>query len=202
MICSFGRLGHWFGEGLTGVVPDLITFAKGSTSGYAPLGGMIARSPLVEALYDSEQGGVFTHGATWGGHPVSTAVAHANISAMRDEDVLENVRERGPGLKADLEGLMDTHNCVKDVRGTGYFYALELMADRADARELTRDQHLKVLRETLPAAFERTGVSLRGDDRGGTMLMVSPPLVAQDGELRHLVQGIDSMLECVEKELR
>lgn len=202
VICSFGRLGHWFGEGLTGVVPDLVTFAKGSTSGYAPLGGMIARRPLVEALYESDQGGVFTHGATWGGHPVSTAVAHANISAMRDEDILGNVRRRGPGLKAELDRLMEAHNCVKDVRGTGYFYALEITADRADGRELTREEHLKVLREILPAAFKRTGVALRGDDRGGTMLMVSPPLVAQEDDLAHLVRGIDGMLEDIGKGLR
>lgn len=198
VICSFGRLGYWFGEGLTGVVPDIITFAKGSTSGYAPLGGMIAREELVDQLYASEQGGVFTHGATWGGHPVATAVAHANISAMRDEDVLGNVQRRGPGLRADLDKLAAAHRSVKDVRGTGYFYALELMADRDSGREFTDEESLKVLREILPASFERTGVILRGDDRGATMLMVSPPLVAGEEELSELVHGIDGMLSDVE----
>ncbi len=202
VICSFGRLGHWFGEGLTGVTPDIITFAKGSTSGYAPLGGMITRRRLVDELYNSDSGGVFTHGATWGGHPVSTAIAYANISAMRDEKILDNVTSRGPGLKAELERLKDAHRCVKDVRGTGYFYAIELMADRGAGRELTHEEHLKVLREILPAAFKRTGVTLRGDDRGGTMLMVSPPLVAQEEELKHLIQGIDSMLEDVDTQIR
>lgn len=202
VICSFGRLGHWFGEGLTGVVPDIVTFAKGSTSGYAPLGGMIVREPLVEALYSSDKGGVFTHGATWGGHPVSTAVAYANISAMRDEDVLGNVQRRGPGLRTQLDGLMEAHRSVKDVRGTGYFYALELMADRGSGREFTDEESLKVLREVLPAAFKRTGVILRGDDRGATMLMVSPPLVADGDDLDALVQGIDGMLSDVEAAIR
>lgn len=202
VICSFGRLGYWFGEGLTGVVPDIITFAKGSTSGYAPLGGMIVRTPLVEELYSSDKGGVFTHGATWGGHPVATAVAHANISAMRDEDALGNVRRRGPGLRAELERLKDAHRSVKDVRGTGYFYAIELMADRGSGRDLTDQEALKVLREILPAAFQRTGVILRGDDRGATMIMVSPPLIAGDEELKDLVRGIDGMLDDVETAIR
>lgn len=202
VICSFGRLGHWFGEGLTGVVPDLVTFAKGSTSGYAPLGGMIARTSLVEALYSSDKGGVFTHGATWGGHPVATAVAHANIKAMRDEDVPGNVRRRGPQLRADLNKLKEAHRSVKDIRGTGFFYAIELMADRGSGRDLTNEESMKVLREVLPKAFHRTGVILRGDDRGATMIMVSPPLVAGDAELGHLMHGIDGMLEDVEAAIR
>ncbi len=178
MICSFGRLGHWFGHGLTGVVPDMITFAKGSTSGYAPLGGLIVREQLVRELYDSPKGGVFTHGATWGGHPVSTAVAVANITAMRDENVLGNVTARGPKLKTALDSLMRSHRCVKDVRGTGFFYAIELMADSNSGREFTEQESLTVLRKVLPEAFARTKVILRGDDRGATMLMISPPLVA------------------------
>ncbi|OZM71618.1 aspartate aminotransferase family protein [Amycolatopsis antarctica] len=199
VICSFGRLGHWFGHGLTGVVPDMITFAKGSTSGYAPLGGLIVRERLVTELNDSPLGGTFSHGATWGGHPVSTAVAVANISAMRDENVLGNVRARGPELHAALRSLQDSHRCVKDVRGTGFFYAVELMADSATARELTEEEAGKVLRDVLPEAFRRTGVILRGDDRGATMLMISPPLVADAEVLDELLYGVDAMLTDVEK---
>ncbi|MYW93052.1 aspartate aminotransferase family protein [Amycolatopsis rubida] len=202
VICSFGRLGHFFGHGLTGVVPDLITFAKGSTSGYAPLGGVIVREQLVTELYDSPKGGVFTHGATWGGHPVSTAVAVANISAMRDEKVPEHVLAEGPKLHAALESLKDAHRCVKDVRGTGFFYAIELMADRDGGRELTDEESLTVLREVLPESFRRTGVILRGDDRGATMLMVSPPLVAGTDVLDELLHGIDGMLTDVEKAIQ
>jgi adenosylmethionine-8-amino-7-oxononanoate aminotransferase len=199
VICSFGRLGHWFGHGLTGVVPDMITFAKGSTSGYAPLGGMIAREQLVQDLFGSSKGGVFTHGATWGGHPVSTAVAVANIRAMRDEEVLENVSGRALKVRAALDSLQQAHRCVKDVRGTGFFYAIELMADHNSGRELTEQESLTVLREVLPESFKRTKVILRGDDRGATMIMVSPPLVADDDVLDDLLHGIDGMLTDVEK---
>ncbi|MBB1158075.1 MULTISPECIES: aspartate aminotransferase family protein [Amycolatopsis] len=202
VICSFGRLGHFFGHGLTGVVPDLITFAKGSTSGYAPLGGVIVRERLVTELYDSPKGGVFTHGATWGGHPVSTAIAVANISAMRDEKVPEHVLSEGPKLHAALESLKDAHRCVKDVRGTGFFYAIELMADRDGGRELTDQESLTVLREVLPESFRRTGVILRGDDRGATMLMISPPLVADTDVLDELLHGVDGMLTDVEKAIQ
>jgi adenosylmethionine-8-amino-7-oxononanoate aminotransferase len=199
VICSFGRLGHWFGHGLTGVVPDMITFAKGSTSGYAPLGGMIVREQLVQDLFASAKGGVFTHGATWGGHPVSTAVAIANISAMRDENVLANVSGRAPRFRAAIDSLQQSHRCVKDVRGTGFFYAIELMADHNSGRELTEQESLTVLREVLPESFKRTKVILRGDDRGATMIMVSPPLVADDDVLDDLLHGIDGMLTDVEK---
>lgn len=199
VICSFGRLGHWFGHGVTGVVPDMITFAKGSTSGYAPLGGMIVREQLVTELYDSPKGGTFTHGATWGGHPVSTAVAVANISAMRDEKVLENVATHGPKLRDALNSLKDAHRCVKDVRGTGFFYAIEMMADNHSGRELTDAESLTVLREVLPEAFRRTKVILRGDDRGAPMLMISPPLVADEEVLSELLHGVDAMLTDVEK---
>lgn len=199
VICSFGRLGHWFGHGVTGVVPDMITFAKGSTSGYAPLGGMIVREQLVTELYDSPKGGTFTHGATWGGHPVSTAVAVANISAMRDEKVLENVATHGPKLRDALNSLKDAHRCVKDVRGTGFFYAIEMMADNHSGRELTDAESLTVLREVLPEAFRRTKVILRGDDRGAPMLLISPPLVADEEVLSELLHGVDAMLTDVEK---
>ena len=198
VICSFGRLGHWFGSDHFGTVPDLVTFAKGSTSGYAPLGGMIVRRPLVDALLESPAGGSFTHGATWGGHPVSTAVAVANITAMRDERVLEHVQEAAPRLRAGLNALQQQHRCVKDVRGMGFFYAIELMADRKTARELTETESLTVLRRVLPAAFRRTGVILRGDDRGATMIMISPPLVADDGVISHLLHGVDGILADVE----
>ncbi|GAB2741956.1 aspartate aminotransferase family protein [Salinifilum aidingensis] len=198
VICSFGRLGSWFGSARYGVTPDLVTFAKGSTAGYAPLGGVIAREPLVEQLFDAGDRGGFTHGATWGGHPMATAVAAATINAMREESVLANVESRGPVLREGLDSLQQAHRCVKDVRGTGYFYAIELMADRGTGRELTDEQSRRVLREVLPQAFHRTGVILRGDDRGATMLMVSPPLIAEGDVLDELLSGIDGMLTDVE----
>lgn len=199
VICSFGRLGHWFGHGITGVVPDMVTFAKGSTSGYAPLGGLLVRERLADELFGSSLAGTFTHGATWGGHPVSTAVAVANITAMRDEDVPGNVTRQSEALDAGLRSLAAAHRCVKEVRGTGFFYAIEMTADNRTGRAFTDEESKKVLSRVLPEAFLRTGVILRGDDRGATMLMVSPPLVADREVLSELLHGIDGMLTEVEK---
>jgi adenosylmethionine-8-amino-7-oxononanoate aminotransferase len=95
--------------------------------------------------------------------------------------------------------LQQAHRCVKDVRGTGYFYAIELMADNNTGRELTEEESLAVLREVLPESFKRTKVVLRGDDRGATMIMVSPPLVAEETVLGELLHGIDGMLTDIEK---
>ena len=201
VICSFGRIGSWFGSARFGVVPDLITFAKGATSGYAPLGGVVIREPLVGQLF-GEGGSGFTHGATWGGHPVATAVAAATIKAMREESVLSNVADQAPRLRTGLDDLRRQHRCVKDVRGTGLFYAIELMADSGSGRELTDEESARVLREVLPAAFRRTGVILRGDDRGATMIMVSPPLVADAEVISELLAGIDGMLADVEATIR
>lgn len=201
VICSFGRLGHFFGSGHFGVVPDMVTFAKGSTSGYAPLGGMIARETLVERLFSSPQGGTFTHGATWGGHPVSTAVAVANITAMRDEGVPEHVRTLGPELRAGLDEIKDRHRVVSDVRGMGFFYAVEFTRDRETGSALTDEESKRILQEVLPAAFRKTGVLLRPDDRGATMLMISPPLVADREVLGELLAGVATMVDDVEKSL-
>ena len=123
----------------------------------------------------------------------------ANITAMRDENVLGNVCDQAPKVEAALDSLRQSHRCVKDVRGTGFFYAIELMADHNSGRELSDSESLTVLREVLPESFKRTKVILRGDDRGATMIMVSPPLVADDDVLDDLLHGIDGMLTDIEK---
>ncbi|HLI15221.1 MAG TPA: aspartate aminotransferase family protein [Acidimicrobiales bacterium] len=194
VINAFGRLGTWFGVVREGVVPDLLTFAKGSTSGYAPLGGFIVRRSLVEQLLDSPDA-MFSHGATWGGHPVATATAIANITALRDEAVLANVTENAPYLRAGLESLAQRHAIVKEVRGTGYFYALELMRDRDGGAELTPEQSALLVQRELPALMRRVGLLTRPDDRGATMLMLAPPLVADRDVLDELIGQLDAVLD-------
>ncbi len=202
VICAYGRLGEWFGSAKYGVVPDLLTFAKGATSGYAPLGGVLIRQQLARDLLTSPQAGVFTHGSTWGGHPVSTAVAVANITAMRDEDVLGNVRRLEPHFQAGLDKIMEAHPTVLEWRGTGFFYALEFTGDRHSGRELTEQQGIELVREVMPAAMRSVNLITRPDDRGATMLMLSPPLVADREVLDDLLSGVDAVVAAVDAHVR
>lgn len=193
VICGFGRLGYWFGSEMFGVVPDLITFAKGSTSGYVPLGGLLIRKPLMDVLVNSPAG-MFTHGATWGGHPVATAVARANINALRDEHVLGNVAVNGPRLRAGLDQLRCAHPSVREVRGTGYFYAIELTGDRDTGRELSEEQSATLIKRILPAAMKKASLITRPDDRGATMIMIAPPLIADAAIIDELLSQLDFVL--------
>jgi adenosylmethionine-8-amino-7-oxononanoate aminotransferase len=195
VINSFGRLGHWFGSERYGVVPDMITFAKGVTSAYQPLGGLTVRGPLVERVWDSPAG-TFLHGSTFGGHPVATAVAVANMAALRDEDVLGNVRRQEDRLGDGLRALMQAHPCVKDVRGTGYFYALELMRDRDSGAELSTGESAKLLPGgVLDRLVREARVLVRPDGRGAVMLSVAPPLVADADVIDDLVNRVDQVLD-------
>ena len=193
VICGFGRFGHWFTSERFGVVPDLITFAKGVTSAYQPLGGMIARRPLVEAIWESPLG-AYLHGSTFGGHPVATAVAVANMTAMRDEDVFGHVLANEGGFRARMDALLDAHPCVGEVRGLGYFYALELMADREIGAPLSDDQRTALQGGVLNRLLRQAGILVRPDDRGATMLTIAPPLVADDRVLDDLAARVDRVL--------
>jgi adenosylmethionine-8-amino-7-oxononanoate aminotransferase len=193
VICGFGRLGHWFGSHKVGVVPDVITFAKGVTSAYAPLGGMIVRGPLIDRLLDS-QIGMFTHGVTWGGHPLSTAIAVANITALWDEGVLGNVLDLEPYFRAGLDDIAARTPIVKEIRGAGYFYGIELMVDRESGREFNPEEKAAVCRELLPRLLMENGLMTRADDRGPAMLMLSPPLVADRAVLDDLLGKVDATL--------
>ena len=194
VITAFGRLGYWFGSERVGVVPDLISFAKGVTSAYAPLGGIIVREPLMDTLLDSSIG-MFTHGVTWGGHPLSTAIAVANLTAMRDERVPEHVRELAPHFRAGLDAIAARYGIVKEVRGEGFFYGLELMTDRDAGVEFTEDEKHRVCRKLLPGLLKRAGLMTRSDDRGPAMLMLSPPLVADREILDELLAMVDTVLD-------
>jgi adenosylmethionine-8-amino-7-oxononanoate aminotransferase len=198
IICGFGRLGRWFGFERVGAEPDIVTFAKGVTSAYAPLGGMIVRRPLVDGLLDSSVA-TFTHGATFGGHPVSTAVAVANITALREERIPEHVLELEPYFRAGLDELALKHRSVKEVRGAGFLYGLELAPDRDTKREFTPSEKVEVCGRVLPGAMSRAGLFTRADDRGPAMLMLAPPLVADHTVLDHLFTMVDSALSELDK---
>ena len=195
VINSFGRLGHWFGSERFGAEPDMITFAKGVTSAYQPLGGLVVRGPLVDRLWDSPLA-MYVHGATFGGHPVATAVATANMAAMRDEDVFAGVLGREGRLGDGLRELMGVHACVKDVRGAGYFYSVELTRDRDSGAELTEPETAELLPGGLLDRLVRSArVLVRPDGRGAVMLAVSPPLVADGSVIDDLLGRLDQVLD-------
>ena len=177
VICSFGRLGYFFGSERFGVIPDMITFAKGVTSAYLPLGGVVIRRPLVETIWDSEVG-LYNHGSTFGGHPVATAVAVANIEAMHDEKIMEHVQANEQYMRSGFEAIVQNHNVLRELRGAGYFYAIEFMADRVNGLDLSDDQTLGLQGGVLARLLREEGLLVRPDDRGATMLTFSPPLVA------------------------
>ena len=179
VINSFGRLGHWFGSERVSVEPDMITFAKGVTSGYAPLGGLVIKGSLVEQVWDSPLA-MFVHGSTFGGHPVSTAVAVAN------NDPPYATRTSSPACcttrAAWPEGCATSWPptpASRIVRGMGYFYAVELMRDRESGIELTEDEFASLLAGRVLERYVREArVLVRPDARGAAMMMISPPLVA------------------------
>jgi hypothetical protein len=175
VICAFGRLGEWFGAQRYGYQPDLITTAKGLTSSYAPMGAVIASDRIIEPFLEGTTS--FAHGFTFGGHPICSAVALANIEAFEEEAILDNVRENEPHFRAMLESLRDIE-IVGDVRGAGYFHAIELVKDRDTKQSFTHEESEKLLRGYLSAEIFKRGLICRADDRGDPVVQLSPPLIA------------------------
>ena len=184
VICGFGRLGYWFGCERFEYQPDMITFAKGITSGYAPLGGVIVSDRLAAPFLEGEAA-VFLHGLTFGGHPVSCAVALANIEIMESEDLLGNVRRNEAIFDEVMEGLRDLP-FVGDVRGCGYFRVVELVKDKATKQSFTDDECNWLLRDELSPYIYNAGLICRADDRADPVLVLSPTLVCGEEELRFI----------------
>lgn len=184
VICGFGRLGTMFGCERYDYVPDLVTCAKGLTSGYSPLGAVVCRDFLAAPFHDGDAS--FTHGLTFGGHPVSCAVGLANLELFASEAVLEHVRAHEGGLHTRLDGLRDLP-IVGDVRGTGYFWAVELVPDHSAAERFAPAERAALL-GTLPGRLYDAGLISRVDGRGDPVVQIAPPLVASDAEL-DLLEG-------------
>ena len=173
VICAFGRLGHMFGAERFGYQPDMITCAKGLTSGYSPLGAMIATDRLMEPFL--RDGNAFLHGYTFGGHPVSTAVANANLDAFENENILEGVRANEGAFRATLERLLDLP-IVGDVRGEGFFYGIELVKDKATKETFSAEECERILYGFVSKQLYAEGLYCRADDRGDPVVQLSPPL--------------------------
>jgi adenosylmethionine-8-amino-7-oxononanoate aminotransferase len=190
VICAFGRLGEYFGAERLGYEPDLITTAKGLTSSYAPMGAVIASDRVFEPF--SRDRTTFSHGITFGGHPVASAVALANLDVFEDEQLNAHVRANEGAFKAMLDSLRDIP-IVGDVRGMGYFWSIELVRDQATKEQFTAEETEWLLRGFLsPELFDR-GLICRADDRGDPVIQLSPPLIAgpeQFEEIRSIMRPV------------
>jgi adenosylmethionine-8-amino-7-oxononanoate aminotransferase len=200
VITAFGRLGHWTGSERYDARPDIITFAKGVTSAYAPMGGLAFTDRIADALSAGETS-MFLHGATWGGHPLACAVALANLQVFDDEDVLGNVRRNEGWLRDQLTELQGRHEIVGDVRGTGYFWALELVKDREHKVQFDDDESEELLRGFLTSRLMELGLICRADDRDEPVIQISPPLVADREVLGELVDILDRVLGEAQKRM-
>jgi adenosylmethionine-8-amino-7-oxononanoate aminotransferase len=191
VITGFGRTGEWFGSIKYGIQPDLITTAKGLSSSYAAIGAVLVADKVYEAFGDEKS--MYSHGITFGGHPVGCAVALKNLEIMERERIVDHVRDTQDDVRAQLETLLDLP-IVGDVRGTGYLWALELVKDKETRETFTDDESETLLRGFLsPALFEH-GLICRADDRGDPVVQISPPLVAGQEEFSQIVGTLAEVL--------
>jgi adenosylmethionine-8-amino-7-oxononanoate aminotransferase len=191
VITGFGRIGEWFGSIKYDIRPDLITSAKGLSSAYASIGCVIAGDHVVEPFMN--ESAMYAHGITFGGHPVQCAIALKNIEIMKRERIVENVRDHGDAFRATLEQLLALP-IVGDIRGTGYFYAIELVKNKETRETFTDDECETLLRGFLsPQLFER-GLICRADDRGDPVIQISPPLIATQHEFDEITGTLGEVL--------
>jgi adenosylmethionine-8-amino-7-oxononanoate aminotransferase len=191
VITAFGRLGHWFGSEKYDIRPDLVTSAKGLSSAYAAIGAVIAADHVIEPFMDEKA--MYAHGITFGGHPVMAAIALKNIEIMKRERIVERVREHEDEFRATLEQLLDLP-IVGDLRGTGYFWALELVKDKETRETFDEDESETLLRGFLSRELFEHGLICRADDRGDPVVQISPPLVAGPEEFDEIAGILGEVL--------
>jgi len=190
VICAFGRLGATFACDKFGYVPDIITCAKGMTSGYSPIGAAIFSDRIMAPFLDS--GAFFAHGYTFGGHPVSARVALANLDLFDREGLNQHVLDNQDLFRATLEKLHDLP-IVGDVRGDGYFYGIELVKDKATKETFNADESERLLRGFLSKALFDAGLYCRADDRGDPVVQLAPPLICDQqhfDEAEQILRGV------------
>jgi adenosylmethionine-8-amino-7-oxononanoate aminotransferase len=191
VICAYGRLGTLFGAQKYDYVPDIITSAKGLTSGYSPLGAAIISDKIFEPFNHGTV--AFPHGYTFGGHPVSCAVALTNLDIFEREDLLGNVLRNENAFRKTLEKLLDLP-IVGDVRGDGYFYGIELVKDKATKEQFDNAESERILRGYVSGALFENGLYCRSDDRGDPVVQVAPPLICGQAEFDEMEQKLRYVL--------
>jgi adenosylmethionine-8-amino-7-oxononanoate aminotransferase len=183
VICAFGRLGHYFGCERYGYLPDIITMAKAMTSAYVPMGGMVVSDRIYEPFGRGTT--MFVHGFTFAGHPVAAAVAAANLDVFERDDLCGHVLRKEGELRAMLESLRDIP-IVGDVRGDGYFQAIELVKDQGTKETLTDEESEELLRGFLSGELYRRGLICRADDRGDPVIQLAPPLICDTEQFEEI----------------
>jgi adenosylmethionine-8-amino-7-oxononanoate aminotransferase len=185
-ICAFGRLGTMFACDKFDYIPDIITCAKGMTSGYSPIGAAIISDRIAEPFYKGDN--TFLHGYTFGGHPVSSAVALANLDIFEREGLNKHVLANEDAFRTTLEKLHDLP-IVGDVRGNGFFYGIELVKDKATKESFNDDECERILYGYVSKALFEHGLYCRADDRGDPVIQLSPPLISDQGTFDE-IEGI------------
>ncbi|MFE2869025.1 aspartate aminotransferase family protein [Embleya sp. NPDC059259] len=191
VICAFGRLGHMFGAERYGYEPDMITCAKGITSGYAPLGATIVSEKVFEPFGKGDN--TFLHGYTFGGHPVATAMALANLDIFEREGINEHVRANENAFRGTLEKLMDL-SIVGDVRGEGYFYGIELVPDKENKGRFKDNETELEMLDFVSRRLLEAGLYCRADGRGDPVVQVAPPLICGQEQFDEMEQILRSVL--------
>ena len=199
VICAFGRLGEWFGIERFGVVPDMTSFAKGVTSGYLPMGGVVVNDKIASTLKGKES--MFMHGSTFGGHPVSSAVALENIKIMERENLLQNVRDLEGHFRDELRRMAADHPVVKEVRGMGFFWGVEIRAQWPDGTPITGRDYQEYFKGVLPRSLLKNGLICRFDDKEDPVIQYSPALVADKEVLSRIAEITDGALGDLEREI-
>ncbi len=191
VITGFGRVGHWFASERYDIRPDIVTCAKGLSSSYAAIGAVVATDRVMEPFLEASS--MYTHGITFGGHPVMSAIALKNIEIMKREKIMEHVLGNEGAFRSTLAQLLDLP-IVGDLRGTGFFYAIELVKDK-ETRETFSDEECETLLRGFlsPRLFEK-GLICRADDRGDPVVQISPPLVATQAEFDEMTGILGDVL--------
>jgi adenosylmethionine-8-amino-7-oxononanoate aminotransferase len=192
VICAFGRLGYWFGAQRYNYQPDIITVAKGMTSGYSPIGAMLVSDRLMEPFLSGTE--TFLHGITFAGHPVSAAVALANLDVFEREGLLEHVRSNEEAFRGTLESQLADLPIVGNIRGAGYFYGIELVKDKHSKETFDDDESERLLRGYLSGALFEAGLVCRADDRGDPVIQLAPPLVCEQQQFDEIAQVLRTVL--------
>jgi adenosylmethionine-8-amino-7-oxononanoate aminotransferase len=191
VITGFGRVGGWFGSERYDIRPDILTCAKGLSSAYAAIGAVVATDAVMEPFVDGTK--TFTHGITFGGHPVMSAIALKNLEIMKRERIVENVLENEESFRDTLSQLLELPICG-DLRGAGYFWAIELVKDKETRETFTDEECESLLRGFLSNAVFERGLICRADDRGDPVVQISPPLVAGQQEFDEIVSILGDVL--------